>query len=108
MQLPLLLYLVPVFETVHMPFSRSDVHRLLQVLTAAGGDLPVVAVLAGTHSSSVGLGWPAVAGEADSAVQRAGSSKLHVRHVNDVRLALCRGLVKAHVTESSLQAAVNS
>jgi hypothetical protein len=100
MQLPLLLYLVPVFDSTYMPFSRAEVQGLLKVLSgASAGALPAAAaaVLSGRHSSLAGLGWPAVAGSGS-----AGSSgKLHARHVDDVRLVLCRSLVKAHVQQAA-------
>lgn len=100
MQLPLLLYLVPVFDSAHMPFSRGEVQGLLQVLGgASAGALPAAAaaVLAGRHSTVAGLALPAVAGSGS-----AGSNgKLHARHVDDVRLVLCRSLVKAHVQQAA-------
>lgn len=107
LQLPLLLYLVPVLDSVHMPFSREDVHGLLQLLSGAAGGLPAAAaaVLAGGYNLSPDIPWPSVAGEhplLPAAVPAKETSiQLHPRHVNDVRLALCRCLVKAHVGETS-------
>jgi hypothetical protein len=100
MQLPLLLYLVPVFDSAHMPFSRGEVQGLLQVLSgASAGALPAAAasVLAGQHGMPAGLAWPAVAVNGSAG----GGEKLHARHVNDVRLVLCRSLVKAHVQQAA-------
>jgi hypothetical protein len=100
MQLPLLLYLVPVFDSAHMPFSRAEVQGLLQVLGgASAGALPAAAaaVLAGRHSTLAGLAWPAVAGSGSAS----SNGKLHARHVDDVRLVLCRSLVKAHVQQAA-------
>jgi hypothetical protein len=100
MQLPLLLYLVPVFDSACMPFSRAEVQGLLQVLGgASAGALPAAAaaVLSGRHSALAGLAWPTVAGSGSAGR----SGKLHARHVDDVRLVLCRSLVKAHVQQAA-------
>lgn len=98
MQLPLLLYLVPVLDSLYTPFTRTDVQGLMQVLLAATGPMPAAAgVLAGTHGSLKGLEWPVVGDDDDGSK----SSKLHVRHVDDVRLALCRGLARGYVAEST-------
>lgn len=109
LQLPLLLYLVPVLESVHMPFSRTDIHGLLQLVNSAAGGLPVAAaaVLVGGHDAAMGLVWPAVVVDSTPPAAAVGSKQVHTRHVSDVRLALCRCLVKAHVADSSLQVAVN-
>jgi hypothetical protein len=97
-QLPLLLYLVPVLDSLYTPFTRTDVQGLMQVLLAATGPLPAAAgVLAGTHGSMNGLEWPVVNDDEKGTK----SSRLHVRHVNDVRLALCRGLARGRVAEST-------
>lgn len=101
MQLPLLQYLLPVFESAYMPFSHADVQGLLQLLgSVTAGELPAAAaaVLAGQHSLLAGLSWPVDAGVPGATDSR---TVLHARHVDDVRLALCRSLVKAHVHHAS-------
>eukprot|EP00878_Enallax_costatus_P011131 GHUV01011624.1.p1 GENE.GHUV01011624.1~~GHUV01011624.1.p1 ORF type:complete len:740 (+),score=246.31 GHUV01011624.1:1146-3365(+) len=111
LQLPLLLYLVPVLDSVHMPFSRADVHGLLQLVSNAAGGLPAAAaaILAGEYSPGLGPSWPLVAGQhtATAGPGEGGGKQLHPRHVNDVRMALCRCLVKAHVAETGQQVRVN-
>lgn len=100
MQLPLLVYLVPVLDSLFSPFTRDDVTGLMQVLNTAAGPMPAAAaVLAGTGAAQLGLGWPAVASD-EGAAAGAGGKQLHARHLNDVRLALCRGLARSHVAES--------
>lgn len=104
LQLPLLLYLVPVLESVHMPFSRAEVLGLLQLIDGAAGGVPAASagVLDGSHDPCLGLCWPV-----DCTAAGVGSKPLHARHVSDVRLALCRCLVKTHIIDGSLQVPVN-
>lgn len=109
LQLPLLLYILPVVESVHMPFSRADVQGLLQLCSHAAGDLTAASAanLAGTDGAVLGLpvfGSTSVDAAAETAN---GVKQVHTRHINDVRLALCRSLAKAHVLESSLQVMVS-
>eukprot|EP00879_Flechtneria_rotunda_P019929 GHRR01020947.1.p1 GENE.GHRR01020947.1~~GHRR01020947.1.p1 ORF type:complete len:757 (+),score=295.89 GHRR01020947.1:835-3105(+) len=105
LRLPLLSYIVPVFESMYMPFSRMDVQQMLQMLGSVTGGLPALAsaVLAGTHTAALGLRWPAVA-EAAAPDGADAADRLQSQHVNDVQLALCRSLAKAHVVEASLKA----
>lgn len=91
-RLPLLLFLAPVLESTYMPFARAEVQGLLNLMRGSSAGLPSVAaaVLEGSHGSLPGVDWPSVAPNAPA--------------VNAVRLALCRGLARAHVVEQGVHA----
>lgn len=91
-RLPLLLFLVPVLESTYMPFSRAEVQGLLNLMRSSSTGLPSVAsaVLDGSYGSLPGVDWPALAADAPA--------------INAARLALCRGLARAHVVEQGVHA----
>ncbi len=97
LRLPLLVALLPIIDNPYAPFSTAEVHALLRVLAEVSGDeVPAVAaaVLSGTHGAATALPWPSTA-------SNDGAARLQSRHISDVRLALCRGLAHAHVSEAS-------
>ena len=96
LRLPLLLFIAPVLESTYMPFTRADIAGLQRVMGAVSGGLPSVAtaVLEGSH------GLPGVAWSVQLA-DKAGPDSVAV---NAARLALCRGLARAHVVGSRVQA----
>lgn len=93
LRLPLLLYISPLLDSAHMPFSRAEVMGLLRVMGAGSMGLPsaAAAVLDGSHGNLPGVSW-------------SGGSKAGAAAVNAARLALCRGLARAHVVEASVEA----
>lgn len=97
LQLPLLLLIAPLLESAYMPFSRADVMGLLRVMGSVSTGLPsfAAAVLEGSHGSLPGVTWP------DQLAEKTGPD---AAAVNAARLALCRGLARAHVLGSSIQA----
>jgi hypothetical protein len=89
LQLPLLVYLAPVLESVHMPFSREQVDELLalkQKRMQPGAE--VIAIAEGSSGKRLGLRWqlPKAA-----ALKAAG-------------LALLNGRSRANVRQYSMQA----
>lgn len=95
LRLPLLLYIAPLLESAYMPFSRTDVAGLQRIMAAVTAGLPSVAaaVIEGSHGSLAGVTWP---------VELTGNKGAAA--VNAARLALCRGLARAHVAGSRVQA----
>jgi hypothetical protein len=92
-RLPLLTYLAPLFDSEHMPFSRAEVQGCMQLLAAGSTGLPAVAaaILEGSHRSGGGVAWP---------------SGIDAAALSAARLALCRGLARAHVAGWDHQAGV--
>jgi hypothetical protein len=97
MRLPLLLWIAPLLESAYMPFSRSEVQGLLRLMVSVSTGLPSVAasVLDGSHGNLPGISWPTALSD------KAGPD---AAAVNAARLALCRGLARAHVVEQGVQA----
>jgi hypothetical protein len=95
LQLPLLVYLAPVLESVHMPFSRDQVDGLLalkQKRTQAGAE--AIAIAEGSGGKRLGLKWPeelSYTGPKAAALKAAG-------------LALLNGRSRANVRQYSMQA----
>jgi hypothetical protein len=96
LRLPLLRFALPLLETAHTPFSRSDVQRLLQVLTATLASL--AAARADGTAADDGGGAPG----SGSGVEAAGLGP--AGRVGEVRLALARALARAHIAEASAEA----
>jgi hypothetical protein len=97
LRLPLLLFVAPLLESTYMPFSRSEVQGLLRLMVSVSTGLPSVAaaVLEGSHGNLPDISWPTALSD------KAGPD---AAAVNAARLALCRGLARAHVVEQGVQA----
>lgn len=96
LRLPLLLWIAPIIESAHMPFSKQDIMDLLRVITITSNGLPSItaAVLDGSHGSLPGVEWP---------TNISAKGGLSTSALSAARLALCRGLARAHVAETAVQ-----